>query len=91
MNMFFYSVRWKSKLKKPELIFCSAIPYRLFLECILWQKRFSTAVLRVMMPTFLYSAMGGQSLCPVSRELLYSTFPAMQEAPISGVEPRKMM
>lgn len=35
--------------------------------------------------------MGGQSLCPVSRGLLYSTFPAMQEAPTSGGEPRKMM
>lgn len=35
--------------------------------------------------------MGGQSLCPVSRGLLYSTFPAMQGAPTSGEEPRKMM
>lgn len=73
----------QNKLKKPELF---PVP-----EHMLCLEAFSTVVLRVVIPFFLYSVMGGQSLCPVSRELPYSTFPAMQEAPTSGGEPRKMM
>lgn len=63
----------------------------LFLENMLWQEGLSSAVLRLMLLYFLCSVMGGQSLCPASRESLYWTYPATQEAPTSGGEPRRMM